>query len=141
MSSSDIYRELILDYYRNPRNFGKLDPHDIDAKDSNPLCGDEVEIQIQVSKDGKMEDIRFLGKGCAISQASASMLTELAKGKPLEWTKDLSKEDILKMLGTSDLGPARIKCALLSMKVLKSGVYTYLGAKPEEETGSQDIDH
>ncbi|MDA4122051.1 MAG: SUF system NifU family Fe-S cluster assembly protein [Thaumarchaeota archaeon] len=141
MSSSDIYRELILDYYRNPRNFGRLDPHDIDAKDSNPLCGDEIEIQIQVSKDGKMEEVHFLGKGCAISQASASMLTELAKGKPLEWTKDLSKEDILKMLGTSDLGPARIKCALLSMKVLKTGVYAYLGAKPEEATGSQDIDH
>jgi nitrogen fixation NifU-like protein len=125
--SSDIYRELILDYYRNPRNFGKLDPHDIAARDSNPLCGDEIEIQIQV-KDGKIDDIHFLGKGCAISQASASMLTELAKGKPLEWTKELSKDDILKMLGTTDLGPARIKCALLSMKVLKTGVYGYLGA-------------
>jgi len=132
MSSSDIYRELILDYYRNPRNFGKLDPHDIDAKDSNPLCGDEVEIQIKVSADNKIEDIRFFGKGCAISQASASMLTELAKGKPLEWTKELSKNDILKMLGTSDLGPARIKCALLSMKVLKTGVYGYLGTTPPE---------
>ncbi len=128
MSSSDIYRELILDYYRNPRNFGKLDPRDIDARDSNPLCGDEVEIQIKVSADNKIGEIKFLGKGCAISQASASMLTELAKGKPLEWAKELSKEDILKMLGTSDLGPARIKCALLSMKVLKSGVYEYLGA-------------
>jgi nitrogen fixation protein NifU and related proteins len=128
MSSSDIYRELILDYYRNPRNFGKLDPHDIDKRDSNPLCGDEVEMQIKVSPDNKIQDIKFLGKGCAISQASASMLTELAKGKPLEWVKELSKQDILKMLGTSDLGPARIKCALLSMKVLKSGVYEYLGA-------------
>jgi nitrogen fixation protein NifU and related proteins len=132
LSSSDIYRELILDYYRNPRNYGKLDPHDIDAVDSNPLCGDEIEIQIRASKDGKIEDIRYMGKGCAISQAAASMLTELAKGKPLVWAKDLSKEDILKMLGTSELGPARIKCALLSMKVLKTGVYTYLGATPDE---------
>ena len=137
MSSSDIYRELILDYYRNPRNFGRLDPHDIDAKDSNPLCGDEIEIQIRVSKDGKIEDIHYLGKGCAISQASASMLTELAKGKPLEWTKELSKDDILKMLGTSDLGPARIKCALLSMKVLKTGVYGYLGAEKVEGAEGQ----
>jgi nitrogen fixation protein NifU and related proteins len=131
--SSDIYRELILDYYRNPRNYGKLEPHDIDFRDSNPLCGDEIEIQVKVSPDKKsIEEIRFSGKGCAISQASASMLTELAKGKPLEWVKELSKEDILKLLGTSDLGPARIKCALLSMKVLKSGVYRYLGATFDE---------
>jgi nitrogen fixation protein NifU and related proteins len=131
--SSDFYRELILDYYRNPRNFGKLDPHDIDAKDLNPLCGDEVEMQIRVSpgKD-KIEEIKFVGKGCAISQASASMLTELAKGKPLDWVKGLSREDILKMLGTSDLGPARIKCAMLSVKVLKTGVYEYMGAHYEE---------
>ena len=133
--SSDFYRELILDYYRNPRNFGKLDPHDIDAKDLNPLCGDEVEMQIRVSPDKeKIEEIRFIGKGCAISQASASMLTEMAKGKPLEWVKGLSRDDILKMLGTSDLGPARIKCAMLSVKVLKTGVYTYLGAQYSEPT-------
>ena len=128
--SSDFYREVILDYYRNPRNFGKLDPHDIDAKDLNPLCGDEVEMQIRVSPDKeKIEEITFIGKGCAISQASASMLTEMAKGKSLEWVKGLSRDDILKMLGTSDLGPARIKCAMLSVKVLKTGVYTYLGAQ------------
>jgi nitrogen fixation NifU-like protein len=128
--SSDFYRELILDYYRNPRNFGKLDPHDIDAKDLNPLCGDEIEMQIRVSPDKeKIEEIKFFGKGCAISQATASMLTELAKGKPLLWVKDLNKEDILKMLGTSDLGPARIKCAMLSVKVIKTGVYGYLGSQ------------
>ncbi|MDG7022858.1 MAG: SUF system NifU family Fe-S cluster assembly protein [Nitrososphaerota archaeon] len=133
MSSADIYREIILDYYRNPRNFGKLDPHDIDAKDLNPLCGDEVEMQVKVSPDkDKIEEIRFVGKGCAISQASASMLTELAKGKPLEWVRSLSRDDITKMLGTSDLGPARIKCAMLSVKVLKTGVYGYLGDKYDE---------
>jgi len=133
--SSDFYRELILDYYRNPRNFGKLDPHDIDAKDLNPLCGDEIEMQIRVSPDkDKIEEIKFIGKGCAISQASASMLTEMAKGKPLEWVKGLSRDDILKMLGTSDLGPARIKCAMLSVKVLKTGVYSYLGAQYSEPT-------
>ncbi len=126
--SSDIYRELILDYYRNPRNYGKVDPHDISARDSNPLCGDEVEIQIKVTDDKKIGTIKFTGKGCAISQASSSMLTELAKGKPIEWVKSVSKDDMLKMLGTSELGPARIKCALLSLKVLKTGVYDYLGA-------------
>ena len=133
--SSDFYRELILDYYRNPRNFGKLDPHDIDARDTNPLCGDEIEMQIKVSAEkDKIEEIKFIGKGCAISQASASMLTEMAKGKPLEWVKGLSREDIQKMLGTSDLGPARIKCAMLSVKVLKTGVYGYMGAQYSEPT-------
>jgi nitrogen fixation protein NifU and related proteins len=133
--SSDFYRELILDYYRNPRNFGKLDPHDIDARDTNPLCGDEIEMQIKVSADkDKIEEIKFIGKGCAISQASASMLTEMAKGKPLEWVKGLSRDDIQKMLGTSDLGPARIKCAMLSVKVLKTGVYGYMGANYTEPT-------
>jgi len=133
--SSDFYRELILDYYRNPRNFGKLDPHDIDARDTNPLCGDEVEMQIKVSAEkDKIEEIKFVGKGCAISQATASMLTEMAKGKPLEWVKGLSRDDIQKMLGTSDLGPARIKCAMLSVKVLKTGVYGYMGAQYSEPT-------
>ena len=136
MSSADIYRELILDYYRSPRNFGKLEKFDIDAHDTNPLCGDEIGIQIKVGDGRKIEEIRFSGRGCAISQASASMLTELAKGKPLEWVKQLSKEDIFKMLGTPDLGPSRVKCALLGMKVLKTGVYGYLGAHYEEPDAS-----
>jgi nitrogen fixation NifU-like protein len=78
MSASDIYKELILDYYRNPRNFGKLDQFDISSHDTNPLCGDEIDIQIKVGNGNKIEQIKFFGKGCAISQASASMLTELA---------------------------------------------------------------
>jgi len=136
MSSADIYRELILDYYRNPRNFGKLEKFDIDARDTNPLCGDEVEMQIRVGEGEKIEEIRFVGKGCAISQASASMLTELAKGKQLEWVKQVSKEDVFKMLGNPDLGPSRVKCALLGMKVLKTGVYGYLGTHYEDSEGS-----
>ena len=131
MSAADIYKELILDYYRHPRNFGRLESFDIDSHDVNPLCGDEVNIQIKVGDGSKIEQIRFTGKGCAISQASASMLTELAKGKDLDWVRQLSKEDILKMLGNPELGPSRIKCALLGMKVLKTGVYGYLGAKLE----------
>ncbi len=139
MSSADIYRELILDYYRNPRNFGKLENHDIESHDTNPLCGDEVDIQIKVGEGQKIEEIRFTGKGCAISQASTSMLTELAKGKPLTWVKELSKEDIFKLLGTSDLGPSRVKCALLGMKVLKTGVYGYLGAHYEDAETSDPM--
>jgi nitrogen fixation NifU-like protein len=139
MSSADIYREMILDYYRNPRNFGKLEKYDISAHDTNPLCGDEIDMQIRVGTDSKIEEIRFTGKGCAISQASASMLTELAKGKQLEWVRQLSKEDILKMLGNPELGPSRIKCALLGMKVLKTGVYGYMGSHYEDPAGSDSM--
>jgi nitrogen fixation NifU-like protein len=131
LSAADIYKEIILDYYRNPRNFGKLEQPDISSHDTNPLCGDELDMQIKVGQGSKIESIMFTGKGCAVSLASASMLTELAKGKDLEWVKSLSKEDILKMLGNPELGPSRIKCALLGMKVLKTGVYGYLGAKFE----------
>lgn len=132
MSSADIYRELILDYYRNPRNFGKLEKFDIQAHDTNPLCGDEVDMQVRLGPDKRIEEIKFFGKGCAISQASASMITELAKGKELEWVKGFTKEDVFNLLGTPDLGPSRVKCALLGMKVLKTGVYAYLGAHYEE---------
>ncbi|MDG6910841.1 MAG: SUF system NifU family Fe-S cluster assembly protein [Nitrososphaerota archaeon] len=135
MSSADIYREIILDYYRHPRNFGKLERFDIASRDTNPLCGDEIEMQVKLGDGMKIEDVKFTGKGCAISQAAASMLTELAKGKPLEWVRSLAKEDVFKMLGNPDLGPSRVKCALLGMKVLKTGAYGYLGAHyddPEE---------
>ncbi len=139
MSSADIYRELILDYYRNPRNFGKLEHFDISSHDTNPLCGDEIDMQIRVGEDRKIEEIKFSGKGCAISLASASMLTELAKGRKLEWVKEVSKEDIVNMLGNPELGPSRIKCALLGMKVLKTGVYDYLGALYDESAGTDPM--
>ena len=139
MSSADIYRELILDYYRSPRNFGKLERFDIDARDTNPLCGDEVEMQIRVGDGQKIEEIKFSGKGCAISQASASMLTELAKGKQLDWVRNVSKDDVFRLLGNPELGPSRVKCALLGMKVLKTGVYGYLGAHYDDPDGSDPM--
>jgi len=129
--SSDIYKDIILDYYRNPRNYGELTNADIRVKDANPLCGDVIEMQLKVS-DGKVEDIRFQGKGCAISQASASMLTEAVKGKTLDETKALGKQDILNLLGI-DPGPTRIKCALLGLKVMKLAVYGYLGQSVGDE--------
>jgi nitrogen fixation NifU-like protein len=129
--SSDIYKDIILDYYRHPRNFGDLPEPDVRSKDSNPLCGDVIEMQIRV-RDGKIDDLRFKGRGCAISQASASMLTELAKGKTLDEIKALGKEDVLSMLGI-DPGPTRIKCALLGLKVIKLGVYGYLGQAITDE--------
>ena len=122
--SDDIYREIILDHYRNPRNKGKLENADVTVHDSNPLCGDEIDIHLKVN-DGVISDVKFEGKGCAISQASASMLTEMVMGKNLNLVKDLKKEDILENIGLTNLGPARIKCALLSLKVLKVGMIKY----------------
>ena len=138
MSSADIYREIILDYYRNPRNYGKIENPDISKRDSNPLCGDELEMHINI-KDNKVSDVKFSGKGCAISQASASMLTELIMGKDFDYVKKLTKEDILENLGLPDLGPARIKCALLSLKVLKYGIYSYLSEKLNDTATADKI--
>jgi nitrogen fixation NifU-like protein len=129
--SSDIYKDIILDYYRHPRNNGDLPDANVRAKDSNPLCGDIIEMQLKID-DGKISDIRFKGKGCAISQASASMLTEVAKGKTLEEVKAMEKTDVLDMLGI-DPGPTRIKCALLGLKVLKLAVYMQLGQTVTDE--------
>ena len=127
----DFYREYILDHYRNPRNRGTLDPADITYEDSNPLCGDQLRIDLLV-KDGVVDDVKFSGRGCAISQASASMLTEMIEGKPLDEVKQISKDDILEMLGIP-LTPVRVKCALLGLKVLKGGVYGVGGADEDEE--------
>jgi nitrogen fixation NifU-like protein len=122
--SDDIYREIILDHYRNPRNKGRLTDPDVTIHDSNPLCGDEIDMHLKVEED-KIKDIKFEGRGCAISQASASMLTEMVSNKPLSMVKNLSKEDILENIGLTNLGPARIKCALLSLKVLKMSMVKY----------------
>ncbi|MGA2789379.1 MAG: Fe-S cluster assembly sulfur transfer protein SufU [Candidatus Bathyarchaeia archaeon] len=129
--SSEIYKDIILDYYRNPRNFGDLPEPDVRAKDSNPVCGDIIEMQLKI-KDGKVDDIRFKGKGCAISQASASMLTEAVKGKTLDEIKTMGKSSVLELIGI-DPGPTRIKCALLGLKVLKLSVYGYLGQAVTDE--------
>ncbi len=118
----DLYREVIIDRYKNPQYRGELEPHDIRFEDDNPLCGDHIRIDLRVSQDGKVTEAAFDGHGCAISQASADLLVESVVGKTLDEVKHLGKEDILDMLGI-DLGPVRLKCALLSLKVLKAGVY------------------
>jgi nitrogen fixation protein NifU and related proteins len=116
-----LYREIILDHYRNPRNKGTLDPHDYTYEDVNPLCGDEIRIDVRVADD-KVSDIKFSGRGCAVSQASASILTEMVEGMSLDEVKALTKDDLLEELGIP-VSPARLKCALLGLKVLKAGVY------------------
>lgn len=118
----DMYRELIIDRYKNPIYRGELDPHDISFEDDNPLCGDHIRIDLRVNADGNVSEAAFQGHGCAISQASADLLVESIQGKTLEEVKQISKEDLLEMLGIQ-LGPVRLKCALLSLKVLKAGVY------------------
>jgi len=118
----DLYREVIIEHYKNPSYRGHLDPHDVQFADNNPLCGDHIEITLQTDADGTVKDARFDGHGCAISQASADLLIESIIGKPLEVVKHLNKQSILDMLGI-ELGPVRLKCALLSLKVLKAGVY------------------
>ena len=118
----DLYREIILDHYKNPRHKGALDPHDFSFEDENPLCGDKIRIDVRLDEDRRVKEVAFNGRGCAISQASASMLTESILGKSLDEVKQLTKDDILEMLGI-ELGPVRLKCALLSLKVLKAGAY------------------
>ena len=118
----DLYREVIIEHYKNPSYRGKLDPNDITFADNNPLCGDHIQIDLRVGKDDVVTDARFDGHGCAISQASADLLLESIIGKPLEEVKKLNKDSILELLGI-ELGPVRLKCALLSLKVLKAGVY------------------
>lgn len=118
----DFYRENILDHYRHPRNTGTLADATHSHEEHNPLCGDIVRIDLHVNEDNVIDKVAFSGKGCAISQASASMLTELLEGKSLDEAKQISKEDILDLLGI-EIGPVRMKCALLSLKVLKAGVY------------------
>jgi nitrogen fixation NifU-like protein len=118
----DLYRELILEHYKNPQYRGELDPHDISFEDENPLCGDHIRIDLRVDENNRVTDAGFSGHGCAISQASADLLLESVIGKDIETIKHLNKQDVLDLLGI-ELGPVRLKCALLSLKVLKAGVY------------------
>ena len=117
----DLYRENILEHYKHPRNQGTLDQPDISYEDANPLCGDRIRMDLKIA-DGRIEQIRFSGHGCSISQAAASMLCEAVEGQPLEEVKKLGREDVLEMLGI-ELGPVRLKCGLLALKTLKAGVY------------------
>ena len=117
----DLYRDEILDHYRNPHNFGTLETPTTAKEGANPLCGDRITLMLAINDDGVIEDVAFTGRGCAISQASASMLTDEIKGKPLSEIATLGKEDVLKNLGI-EISPARMKCAMLSLETLRSAV-------------------
>jgi len=118
----DFYREMIIERYKTPHFRGVLDPNDISYEDDNPSCGDHIQVDVRLDENNVVTEALFSGEGCAISQASADLLMESIIGKNLEDLKDLSKEDILENLGI-ELGPVRLKCALLPLKVLKAGVY------------------
>jgi nitrogen fixation NifU-like protein len=118
--SLDFYRENILDHYRNPRNYGTLEHASTHAEDSNPLCGDQLAIDLQIDGD-RVTEVRFKGRGCAISQSSASMLSELIEGKTIEEVVQLGKSDLLNELGI-EISPARTKCAFLSLRVLHTSL-------------------
>ena len=128
---NDLYRQQIIDRYKHPLKRGVLDPHDISYEDENPLCGDRLRIDLRVNSEGIITQAAFSGDGCAISQASADLLTEYIEGKPLEEVRTMTKEDILDMLGI-ELSPIRLKCALLSLKVLKAGAYGMKETAEEE---------
>jgi nitrogen fixation NifU-like protein len=127
----DFYRDYILDHYRNPRNVGHLDDPDAAAEDTNPLCGDSVRIELRVDGDRRVREIRFTGKGCAISQASTSMLTETVKGMTLDEIAALPKETVLENIGIG-ISPTRMKCAMLGLRVLKSAAIGRLADWPDE---------
>jgi nitrogen fixation NifU-like protein len=119
---SGYYREQIIDLYENPLNQGELATADFSYEEDNPLCGDVVRIDVQLDENGRVAQVAWSGDGCAISQASASLLTEEIKGKTLAEIKEFPKEKLLELIGIP-LSMARVKCALLSLKVLKAGAY------------------
>lgn len=115
----DLYRENILDHYKRPRNFGRLDEFDLDYEDVNPFCGDEQHVYLRLGDDDRVAEVSFEGKGCAISTAATSMLTEELAGMSREEILRLPKERVLDLLGI-DISATRMKCALLGLKVVKS---------------------
>jgi nitrogen fixation protein NifU and related proteins len=135
-----MYREVILDHYKNPRGHGALEPHDAHAEGQNPLCGDEVSIFVRFGDDGDtIDDISFEGRGCAISQAATSMLTELVKGRKASEVAVLPKDELLEEIGIP-LTPIRLKCAILGLGVLKVALHKAKGTPLPEEWRGMDGD-
>jgi nitrogen fixation NifU-like protein len=141
MSEFDqLYREVILDHYKNPRNHGKIDDADAHAEGKNPLCGDETEIFVKFGSDGAtIEDIKFHGRGCAISQAATSMLTEMVKGKHATEVATLTRDDLLDEVGIP-LTPVRLKCALLGLTTLKLALHKEKGTPLPDGLDDLELD-
>jgi len=140
MSEFDqLYRELILDHYKNPHNHGLLEPSDALAEGQNPLCGDEIAVSLRLGEDDVIEEVGFDGRGCAISQAAMSMLGDLVKGRTAEDVAAMPKEELLEELGIP-LTPVRLKCAILGLGVLKLALHKARGTPLPEEWGTSSRD-
>ena len=141
MSFDQLYREVILDHYKNPRGHGVIEGADATAEGLNPLCGDEVSIYVSFGDDGEtIEDVKFSGRGCAISQASTSMLMEMVKGRKASEIASLPKDELLDEIGIP-LTPIRLKCALLGLGVLKVALHRAKGTPlPEEWAGLDELE-
>ena len=131
MNSELMYQEIILDYYRNPKNKGVIEQPHVSCRDSNPLCGDIIEVHLALDSQGIITSARFNGNGCVISQAATSMLLEHIAGKKIGEIPNVKKEHVLELLSVP-ISFVRLKCALLGLKVLKQGAYTYLGGVGED---------
>ncbi len=130
----ELFRENILEHHKHPRCHGSLENPDTTFEDANPLCGDRIRMEFKI-QDGVLQKVRFNGQGCSISQAAASMLCEHVEGKTLDEIKQLGRQDVMDMLGI-ELGPVRLKCALLALKTLKAGIYGVNQWPGEEEDGA-----
>ncbi|WP_135853412.1 Fe-S cluster assembly sulfur transfer protein SufU [Halorussus salinus] len=137
---SDMYRQQILDHYKSPRNYGELDEKTFTHAGENPMCGDEIRIDVQLDDDEEVINaVAFRGDGCAISQASASMLTGELQGMTVEEMQELDRDDVIDMLGV-DISPMRVKCAVLAEKVVQDGADIYEGEKELDKTTTEEDD-
>ena len=128
----DLYRAEILEHYRHPHNFGTLEHPDVVQEGSNPLCGDRLTLMLDIDEEGHVDEVAFTGRGCAISQASASMLTDLVRGKSLDEIAKIGRQDIIDELGI-EISPARLKCALLSVDTLRRALEDRVAWQAETE--------
>ncbi|MCB0878387.1 MAG: SUF system NifU family Fe-S cluster assembly protein [Thermoleophilia bacterium] len=137
--SDDLYREYILEHYRNPQNYGTLEAPTFEAEGQNPLCGDELHVQVQVDDDDRITAVKFTGQGCAISQAAMSILSDELIGKTFAEVEQMNRDDIVELLGI-ELTPVRLKCALLGLVVVKMGMHDHAGtAAPAGWEGADEI--
>ncbi|WP_121743957.1 Fe-S cluster assembly sulfur transfer protein SufU [Natronorubrum halophilum] len=135
---SDMYRQQILDHYKNPRNYGQLEDPTFTHVGENPMCGDEIRMDVRLDDDEEtIERVAFSGDGCAISQASASMLSKELQGKTVPELLEMDRDDVVDMLGV-DISPMRIKCAVLAEKVAQDGAEIYQGELDKEKTTTED---